>query len=206
MLSETDAKKFWAERAHKHQAQAVGFDAGANAKKNDAEYEERFDFVFQHLLHASVPTLDYGCGVGRYAHHFPNYLGLDATGELLTIAKGLNPSKNFQLIEGVYPSEEEICRVRAEFKPERIFTATVLQHCSDDLVVQVLRSLLPIDTVVTFALYEKDNGDTKPHVISRRCSDYYDLLNRAGWFIKDYKTYSHKIHKEIHTLSVFSVG
>jgi SAM-dependent methyltransferase len=208
MLSPTEAKTFWAERAQKHKAQAVGFDAGINAKKNDAEYEERFKFIFSHLPSpVSLPTLDYGCGVGRYAPKFPNYVGADATGELLKIAQATYHHKAFYLIQGVYPNEEEVVIISAFSKPERVFTATVLQHCNDTLVLNIFRSLRPLSgTVKEFVLYEKDNRDSKPHVTSRTPHQYSELLVESGWMVKDCNHYSHIIHKEVHTLSQFIVG
>jgi len=201
MLSEKTAPSYWEERAKKFDKRAVGFDS-RQLEEQEINYSLRRSFIFNHL-NSSTPTLDYGCGVGRYAKYFRNYMGCDLTKQLLDIAGKENPNTAFFHLKEPWINEDNALLAS---RTEQIFTATVLQHCDDELVAKIIKSFSHFPLLHRLCFYEKNNGDVKPHVVSRNSKEYYDLVNCAGFFIKNSESYTHSIHGELHTLSKFTIG
>lgn len=205
MIKETEVKEYWAERAAKFKEAAVGFDSHKNTHKQNMEYQERKKFIFSHINPKHGMVLDYGCGVGRYANDFTNYVGVDMTEGLLNIAKENNPRKLFFLLEKPYITTNVARKLRLNKQPiTKVFTATVLQHCSAALVLKIFRSIYEFigSKGIEFYLYEKDNDDLKPHVVSRLGRQYLEILYSAGFRVTCVEHHSHTVHKEKHSLHI----
>lgn len=61
------------------------------------DYREQFWANVDALLrlYSECSVADIGCGYGRFAKHFGDYLGVDFSHEMLELAKKENPKKNF---------------------------------------------------------------------------------------------------------------
>jgi SAM-dependent methyltransferase len=46
-------------------------------------------------VYKDCSVADIGCGYGRFANHFNNYIGVDFSDEMLKLAQEQNPTKNF---------------------------------------------------------------------------------------------------------------
>jgi SAM-dependent methyltransferase len=203
MLNEDQAKSYWEDRAKTHQESAVGFDCRA-IEEQDINYNIRTNFIFKNL-DTYLPTLDYGCGIGRYAQQFSKYVGADMTKELIKLARKRNKGKRFVHLSHPYLTEVETFNIRYKFDIEQVLTTTVLQHCDDELVIKILKSFKDnLLGLKRLCFYEKDAGDKKPHVISRSTLDYMTLLSEAGIHTNG-NCKSHIVHNEKHTLSVFNI-
>lgn len=205
MIKEQDAQSYWKERAEKYKDAAVGFDSNKNMDKQNLEYLIRKSFIFNHINPKIGVILDYGCGIGRYSNDFCNYIGVDMTHLLLEYARENNPSGIFLLLEKPYITTKIAKQIRELVQPiDTIFTATVLQHCDDELVLKIFSSFYEHigRKNMTFILYEKDNHDRKPHVVSRHSTQYVQLLTDGGYNIKAVNHYTHMVHREIHSLHI----
>lgn len=107
-----DPKSFWEDRA----------DSWKNENfATEADWEQIKDFVRQDL-----PTLEIGCGTGRWASYFKNdYVGIDISQKLVeyAIEKYGNTKNQFfyrQDIRGTHPTFMDV--------PGQIFTYTALEH------------------------------------------------------------------------------
>lgn len=204
LLNQNNVQSYWKERAIKFKAEAVGFDCKPK-NQQDFNYQLRQDFIMP-KIRTSVPTLDYGCGIGRYAKCFESYIGVDITEELIPIAIKNNPTQIFCHLDEPYLDDSIAETIYEVKKPEQVFTATVLQHCDDDLVIKIIHSFNKIPSINNFLFYEKDNRDAKAHVVSRSTIQYRNLINKAGYYVKSMSSRPHIIHNEKHTLSIFKVG
>ena len=205
MLKETDAKSYWNNRADKLGKTAVGF-ADQSLSTQDTLYSERIKFLKENM-DFNLPTLDYGCGIGRYSSLFPSYyVGCDMTQELLKIAS-LKEDYNhkFVLLNKPYFSSEKDFFEKPEWL-RQFFTATVLQHCHDNLVIKIFKSLhkyKPKD--FNICLYENSMDFSKPHVVGRTNGEYFALITGAGFEIKRIRSSTHSVKNELHTFSRFVV-
>lgn len=196
MLEEQHIKNYWHKRSAEQGERTVGF-SGESMTKQNYRYKKRMDFIFRHVP-TNLKTLDYGCGIGRYAHKFPFYIGMDITYNLIVIAKGNYPDKKFLVIpDPCIPSDVSLKHT------ELFFTATVLQHCSDEVVKKILSNLPDVEMI---ALYENNHVKESKHVKGRTSAEYWGLLpERLRKSIRMRDSYSHLIHEEKHTLSIFYV-
>lgn len=197
MLNEHVAKEYWEERASQFGEAAVGFNSGLDSEKQEEEYRVRKKFIFN-FLSREYRTLDYGCGIGRYSADFTQYMGVDMTKTMIKMAEARNPKGLFVSLLNPWITN------KFEF-PEMVFTATVLQHCNSILVSKIVDSFHNLPNLKKMAFYEKNNGDQKPHVISRTTKDYLDIIEGALWKVIRYTSHTHTVHGENHTLSVFTV-
>lgn len=196
ILTEQELKDYWKHRAQKNKERSVGF-RNRPLDKQKLEYVEKKKFIFKYCPKSYI-TLDYGCGVGRYAGEFSNYLGVDITKELLDIAKKQHPKKDFLLLQ-------ELCLPeKLEFDFELFLTATVLQHNPDDVVKKIFESVAKLKpSNILFCLYENSQVVTH-HVQARNSEDYVALV--SNYFeIKGYASYKHKVHNEEHILTLIRV-
>lgn len=208
MLKEQEAKKYWEERAEKLNECAVGF-GDQNLEKQNVLYEERKKHIFKYVSRL-IPTIDYGCGIGRYAKEFlGEYVGYDITKKLLNIARQNNSDKSFILLEQPYftPPEDGKCELLLDSDKgtswfEQFFTATVLQHCHDEVVVKLFKSIKENVGAqdFTFCLYENSCKFEKPHVIGRYPERYYAMVAEAGFKVLDFDYYPHIVKGEEHSL------
>lgn len=200
MINENNVIQYWHNRSKIYGSKAVGFDAKEDI--NSSLTEMRKD-LFKKFIRLSLPTLDFGCGIGKYSDLFPKYFGVDITDYLLKKAKFYHKDKSFFILNKPYLTD----KFRKYFySVEQVFTSTVLQHCNDDLIIKIFKSFLMLYNLNYINLYEKNNNDTKPHVKSRCTQEYHNLLIDSGFYIKQINSHTHTIHGENHTLSIFKVG
>ena len=201
-IKESEVKEYWADRSEKQGLLTCGYGGNKSTTAQKLEYNEKIDFVAPHLK-TDLPTIDYGCGVGRWSFLFPSksYVGMDIEGNLLEIAKSRNPKKNYLLLESPSLTELEDNVVQEFQKASQFFSACVFQHCNDELVLKILKNLYDIKSEgIRFVLYE--NIEVKlDHVAGRRGQDYVKLFTKAGYKV-DATLYAHKVHNEKHGLSV----
>jgi hypothetical protein len=199
MLKESDAPEYWRKRAEESGKAAVGFMA-TNLSAQNEQYREKENFVLKNI-HTSIYTVDYGCGVGRWAKHWSidKYLGVDMTKSLLDIAQGENPSHSFSHLSSPFLTE------RLD-NVEQVFTSTVLQHCDDSLVLKIMESWAKfIPHLKSVCLYELGNNSKKHHVGGRSHWEYADMVKKAGIFSFLQYSASHCVHKELHTITRIQV-
>lgn len=175
--------EYWQNRSNKQGYLTCGNDP----LNQDDEYQQRFDFIINRIP-VNIRTLDYGCGVGRYSACFDNYVGVDITQNLLDIAIEMNKDKEFIKIDLDSP---------ITIPHDLFFTATVLQHCTDEVVISIFNRIenWRNKTVVFYENSEDSNG----HVIGRSTDEYLKLWGRK---YNDVKSYTHSIHGENHTLTI----
>lgn len=201
MLSIEKAQEYWAERAERYGGMAVGFNCEESVKQ-ELHHRERAEHIFT-VVSRNIPTLDYGCGIGRFCKEFKYYVGADMTKRLIDIAKYQNPQKTFIWLPEPWLGFEATTVAQSA---EQVFTCTVLQHCSNELVMKIFESIKELKQLTVFSLYEKNNDDTLPHVISRTSNQYVDLMKEVGWNARLLSSSTHTIHNELHTLSVIEVN
>jgi SAM-dependent methyltransferase len=187
---------YWKNRAENQKERTVGWN-GISIEKQDITYQQRKDFIFK-FCPRNLKTLDYGCGIGRYAMEFNEYLGVDITHQLLKIAKKRNPTKTFQQLN-------ELNLTGINFIPELFFTATVLQHNPDDVVEGIFKSLSLIKSEnMMLCLYE-NSSDKNIHMHPRSSSDYIDIVSKF-FTIKNSKGDKHTLHKtSVHDITIIEV-
>lgn len=205
MLNEQDAPKYWRERADKLGETAVGYgDKDINTQDNF--YKERTNFIFSHIAR-DVATLDYGCGIGRYADEFTgDYVGYDITPKLINIAATNHPTREFVLLHNPFfdYDDEEDADEFGWFG--YFFTATVLQHCSDELVLKILRSVFTLKPKgFQFCLYENSMPFQKPHIIGRHPERYSKIVRDAGFKIVNFEFHPNIVKGEEHSLILIGV-
>ena len=198
-LSLSDTKTYWRRRAAEQGERTVGF-GGRPLAEQERNYSERTGFIRERLS-GDLRTLDFGCGIGRYARLFPchAYLGVDICPELLDIAGRLSPDRTFILTEpGELPPEV------SAFAPQRFFTATVLQHNSDDGVLEILKSWRKVaEGRVEFFLYENcHDAEDKAHIVFREPSRYAEMLEEVFGEIAVMSMDLMVVHKETHGLLI----
>jgi len=181
---------YWTERGKTMKENAVGI-AGTKAGIQDANYAIREAFIFESCP-TGMTTLDYGCGIGRYAHRFKHYVGVDITAPLLQIAKRRHPGKRFEQLADADPAHT-FTKLH-HFK--LFFTATVLQHCPEETVHKVFSALRQTD-VTTLSLYENCSEARTGHVEGRPGSWYVDTLKKY-LPVASIKSRVHKVNKEPH--------
>lgn len=198
MYTQEEQKKYWYDRATKLGETAVGY-GDQNIQVQNALYDKRKQFIFKYVSRLAA-TIDYGCGIGRYTPEFlGNYVGLDMTKVLLDIAQHANPKNSFKLIHGITPIEEDFLALGG--KLDQFFTATVLQHCSDSVVSDILERLFNSgQRDFTFYLYENSMPFHKPRVQGRYPEKYHKFIREAGFSIIDWEFYSHDLKGEEHSL------
>jgi SAM-dependent methyltransferase len=192
MLDKGRIKGYWKERAERQGRRTVGY-AGTATTSEDRRYEKRKKLIFKRCPRDLV-TLDYGCGTGRYAYEFEDYRGVDITPKLLEHAREDNPGKEFTELTDPWlppPSELNVPPI------ELFFTATVLQHNSDEVVDKILASLVPHAAPgIIFCMYE--NAEViKEHVKARSPRRYAEMAARH-FPVAGHKAKCHRIHKEKH--------
>ena len=153
--NEKTIRNYWDERSSRQGAATVGR-SGLNLEQQDQVYRDKNDFfcrIFDDLS-PSYYTLDYGCGIGRHSGLFAYYLGVDICAQHISIANDRYKNKDFKLISGAHDLRKATPPI------ERFFTATVLQHCSDEVVDYIFdmleESAFPLRE---FVLYENQEAN-----------------------------------------------
>lgn len=195
MLKEDQVHDYWQRRAAEHGTRAVGF-INSPLDFQSKIHEQRMRFIFPNCPH-SLRTLDFGCGTGNFTDCFESYLGVDISENIISFAKEAHPEKSFILLEQPVPSEKVI----SLFKPELFFSATVLQHNSDDLVRKIFKSMAHVGQDMMFSIYENSHAILKSHIKGRLPEEYLAFLGES-FDVLESRSFSHYIHGEKHTLTV----
>jgi len=95
-LTEEGVRTYWEKRAEKDGIRTTGH-CNYTLAGQDERYKMQKKFVFTHCPR-HLRTLDYGCGIGRFAEDFEHYLGVDFT-EFVPIVKG-------DILFGLYENTE----------------------------------------------------------------------------------------------------
>ena len=195
MLKENQVHEYWERRVAKHGVRAVGF-GNKSLDFQSQICEQRMKFIFPHCPR-SLRTLDFGCGTGNFSGCFESYTGMDINKSNLSFARERYPEKDFVLLKQPVPSEEEIRLA----DPELVFSVTVLQHNSDELVKKIFRRMAQIDRDMMFAIYENSHSIEKSHIKGRTSEDYLTFLGES-FEILAFWSFSHYIHGEKHDLTI----
>lgn len=195
MLNKDKVKEYWENRSDKYGARTVGFN-NTNIEEQDLRYEERYNFIIPKLSD-NYKTLDYGCGIGRYAGKFENYEGYDITVNLLNIAKEQHPDKKFIHLEDIGVPINDC---------ERFFTSAVLQHNSDETVEIIFNSVKNnMGKLKQIVLYENTFKAKDLAHIKFRTDDQYIKFVTNYFKCVNISKYHHIIHGEDHSLLIFDI-
>lgn len=191
-----NVKEYWDKRSSIQKELTVGFSGNQNMSLQNNEYDEKTEFVKQYIDN-NLKTLDYGCGIGRWSNLFKNYLGVDITKNLLEIAKEKNKDKQYILLEKPILSN-------IDYVFEQFFTSTVLQHCDDDLVDDIIKSLYEAkQSGFVIVLYE--NSIVKaPHVNGRKPQEYKKMFEKY-FNVLSFESDTHIVHNEEHSITRLKV-
>jgi len=186
-LSEDGVRTYWKNRAKKDGIRATGRYSCTLAEQ-DKRYRVQKKFVFAYCPR-HLRTLDYGCGIGRYAEDFEYYLGVDFTESLLAIARERCPGAKFLKLNSSFLDCE------LDFGPELIFTSCVLQHNQDDVVLKIFESFVPIvKGDIMFGLYENTEIQSG-HMRGRTGEEYVGMIS-AYFKVCEWETHSHRMSEE----------
>lgn len=195
-LTEESVRVYWEKRSASDGVRATGY-GGATLAGQNKRYRTRKEFIFSNCP-KDLKTLDYGCGIGRYAKDFKFYLGVDMTASLLAIAKKRCPKAKFLKLNNSFLD----CKLN--FKPELIFTANVLQHNPDDVVLKIFESFVPIvkDDII-FGLYENTEAQSG-HMRGRTGEDYVKMI-REYFKVYEWGVILHRMEEE-HAFTLIKAG
>ena len=169
-LTEETVGNYWKTRSKSDGMRATGY-AGSTLAGQDERYKVRKKFIFSSCPR-HLKTLDYGCGIGRYAEDFKYYLGVDFTASILARAKKRCPNAKFLKLNSPFLDR------KLNFKPELIFTSSVFQHNPDDLVLKIFESFVPIvKGEIMFGFYENTEAQSG-HMRGRTAKDYVDMIEK----------------------------
>lgn len=195
MLSKKNFRDYWNHRAKWHGAASVGF-MNKGSRFQLQEYEEKISFVKPHLRNLGV-TIDWGCGVGLWAHLFKpeEYIGVDITESLVEIAREKNPKHTF-----LYWAPQQKTKL-PHF--DTLFTSTVLQHNDDVNVRDVFKIVRKRNKAPKIVLYENTtNAKNSAHMAFRTPEEYHKLVSEF-FNVKKFEHDTHIIHGENHSVMCF---
>jgi len=196
ILTEEGVQAYWKRRAESEGIRAVGH-VGRTLAEQGERYKVRKRFIFSSCPR-HLRTLDYGCGVGRYAEDFKHYLGVDMTEALLDIARKRNPGAKFLKLNSPFLD----CKL--DFGPELIFTSNVFQHNPDDIVFKILKSFVPIvKGDIVFGLYE--NTEIQSGNMRGRTAEDYVGMVREYFKIYEWGSTLHRMSEE-HAFTLIKAG
>jgi trans-aconitate methyltransferase len=195
-LNHLEVKEYWKKRSSSQKELTVGFAGHKNKKLQDNEYKTKIDFMIPYI-NKNLATIDFGCGIGRWADLFDDYLGIDITENLLNIARENYPDKHFFLTNTpTLPS--------VSYKFSQFFTSTVLQHCDDHLVDKIIKSLHALkQSDLAIVLYE--NSSVQLSHVNGRKPEIYKSMFEKYFNIKSFQFDTHVVHNEAHSVTVLSV-
>jgi ubiquinone/menaquinone biosynthesis C-methylase UbiE len=195
-LNHLEVKEYWRKRSSSQKELTVGFAGHQNKTLQDNEYKTKIDFI-EHYIDKNLATIDFGCGIGRWAYLFNNYLGVDITENLLNIAREKYPDKNFLLTKT--PTLPLI-----NYKFSQFFTSTVLQHCDDHLVDKIIKSLHTLkQTDFSIVLYE--NSSVQLSHVNGRKPEIYKCMFEKYFNLKSFQFDTHTVHNEVHSVTILLV-
>jgi len=186
-LSEKGVQSYWRDRANRDGIRATGHCA-YTLDRQDERYKIGKEFIFTYCP-KHLRTLDYGCGIGRYAKDFKYYLGVDFTESLLAIARERYPEAKFLKLNSPFLDCE------LNFDPELIFTSCVLQHNPDDVVLKIFESFAPIvKGDIMFGLYENTEIQSG-HMRGRTGEEYVGMIE-TYFKVLEWESHSHRMSEE----------
>ena len=191
-----EIEKYWEKRFSLEGERTIGL-IGHAQEMQDELYQKRYSFILPHIPR-DLYIMDYGCGVGRYSHFFDKtkYVGVDISIDLLGIAERNNPGYLYYKLKKPIPES-------INFKPQMFFTATVLQHNCNTVVVEIFKELSKlVDDKILLCLYENtsiNKGDY--HIAFRKVEEYMKLISNV-FKIEESTHDKHVIHKEEHSLMI----
>lgn len=197
-LNKNQVKDYWVKRSSKQGGLTVGFSGNTTMQAQDEEYNQKIEFV-KPFLDPNLRTIDYGCGIGRWAKLFNNYLGVDITPSLLDIAKENNPDKEFLQLSKPYFTQDAIAKIKP-WDFQQFFTSTVLQHCDDELVSDIFKSLSKIKKEnFVCVLYETSIKNGAYHNKGRDIYEYIRLMSPYFQY-KGGRWETHNVHGADHSV------
>ena len=209
---EKDVKQLWQDR-HK---MSGGLSTGPHtrsAEKQDADYAERRAWLSARIGKKilNMPVMDYGCGTGRYTTMWTGkYVGVDITQQFVDEAREANPERDFFVLDVPFLPDDDPREFFSACIPRVFFTATVLQHCSDELIRKIFASLRKLDYPLKyFVLYENASEiariagkDIPAPAVCRDTRELEDILRLNGWPWNLATNYTHDIHGAEHRLTI----
>jgi hypothetical protein len=189
---------YWQQRALRQGDLAVGY-AGLSETVQAAILVKKREFITQYL-DTNLPTIDYGCGVGKFAPLFDgvNYVGLDLTKQFLDSARRNNPAKTFVLLtDPTLKTFSKFCT--AYWK--QFMTVNVLQHNCDATVFDIFKGLKRVvSDGFTISMYENTHEKKGlSHMCFRKPEDYVMFVG-DHFNVKKYTVHDHIVHNEKHSL------
>ena len=181
---------YWTKRGERYANDRVWGPGAGTPEQHAAQVEERAAFIFE-ACPTDVRTLDYGCGIGMYTPYFPpeEYVGVDLSQAHMRLAREANPGHYFIQIASPVWSEP------FSWAFDLFFTATVLQHCSDEVVDGLFKNLsLKRPGTFSLSLYEFATP-TPDHrqTVGRLPEQYIEMV--AKWFaVIGTSSRTHTIH------------
>lgn len=185
MIRKASGLDYWNLRYERHHVKVPGF---GNTKEGvqDIEYQQKIKFI-QESIDFNLKTLDYGCGIGRYAPLFNSdlYYGYDPISKAIEIAKQRNPGYKFS-------------NVIPYFKPDQILFCTVLQHIKEPKI-----QLGELSNPKMVIVYENTSNAKDKNYIFFRKPIYYKRLIFELFGLNCVDEKYHFVNSEKHTLMVF---
>lgn len=183
MLSKDKALKYWQNRYKQYGDLTTGHKRH-NKEQNAKYYEDKIAFIKPRLPKDMESVYDYGCGnPPRLREMFIDFVG------------NYDNYTGYDLISGEKPYLNS---------KETFFTANVLQHNSDDSVLEVLKIASKSKYVILYEATVESYGDriVQEHCISRYVKDYQEMVNKTCEKLL-VNVYSHLIHGQHHSLMIF---
>ena len=177
-------KEYWIDRWRVEGPKATEL-SGATREEQSQIDRIRADFLFGPIP-TDRPTVDFGCGFGKWANYFREYMGMDWNPRAREEAERRNPGKLF-----VAPIEIWTDNIL-------IFTANVLQHNDFEGVKKILSFFQ--GRSVEFWAYEIE-GVQLSHVFGRTPKDYRKIFEGFGF--QPGAVFSHRVHGQVHNLMEF---
>jgi len=195
-LTEETVNAYWKIRSKSDGMRATGY-SGSTLAEQDERYKIRKKFIFSSCPR-HLKTLDYGCGIGRYAEDFKSYFGVDFTASILTRARKRHPRAKFLKLNSPFLDR------KLNFKPELIFTSNVLQHNPDDVVLKIFESFVPIvKGDIIFGLYENIEAQSG-HMRGRTGEEYAEMI-REYFKVYEWGSSTHRMGEE-HAFTLIKAG
>lgn len=180
MNKKADANKdYW--RRRWAQVQATGGNYDTMICWTPDEYAEEAKILgeaIEYFLggHDMGKVVDFGCGKGRFAPFFKDYVGLDIIPALVEENRKAHPGKRFETIPSIsMDAKIPICDI--------VLAVTVLQHIDDE----TLRGWLNMFKVAAENLIIVESvGAANEHTYRR---DWTEILKGAGYGVIKRKTF-----------------
>lgn len=189
-LTRDEIRNYWTRRAEVYAQRRWWGPGAATPEEHIAQVAKRADFIFE-TCPRTLRTLDYGCGIGRYSQYFDadKYCGVDISKPYLKIAHEDNPDREFVQIASPIWDEP------LDWDIEIFFTATVLQHCSDEVIGGLFANLAKKQRKqFAFSLYEYANPDwTVRQTVGRPPAEYVKMVGRH-FHVLSSMSHDHMIH------------